>query len=334
MNRDREEDGGGQVSSRSRQRERPRKQHVGVIVPMVTPLTHEGRIDRGAAERIADRLIEGGCHPFVLGTTGEGASFAPDEAAELIACVASRTAGRARLYAGVSTNALRTAVDMGRRALDLGADAVVAHPPCYFRIGGEGMLRYFEKLAETLAGPLLLYNMPATTNLSIPLEVVERLSHHPHIVGLKDSEANRRRLEESVRRWSGRGDFVHLVGSAPDGAYGLELGSDGIVPSAGNLVPRLYHRLYEAAILGDSEEAFRLQRVAEEFSSLYAADRPLPESLAALKTMMAVWEICEPHMGPPLSRLAPAAEHALRSRLSEFDRARLEAGAPEPKRAA
>jgi dihydrodipicolinate synthase/N-acetylneuraminate lyase len=299
------------------------KAHHGVIVPMVTPLA-DGRIDRAAAERIAERLIDGGCHPFVLGTTGEGASVVADEAADLVHWVVRHTAGRARVYAGISCNSLRAAIDTGRRFLDAGADAVVCHPPSYFAIRGEHMLRYFELLADGLGGPLFLYNIPVTTNLSIPLDVVETLSHHPHIVGLKDSEGDRDRLREAVARWSARADFSHLVGSAPDSALGLELGSDGIVPSAGNLVPLLYSRLYGAALAGDTGTAARLQDLTEDLAALYTRDRALVDSLAALKAMMAAWDLCGPEMLPPLARLAPEEERRIRARMGEWDRESLE----------
>jgi dihydrodipicolinate synthase/N-acetylneuraminate lyase len=300
------------------------KAHRGVIVPMVTPLA-DGKIDRGAAERIADRLIEGGCHPFVLGTTGEGASVGADEARALVSWVASHTAGRARVYAGISSNSLGGAIDLGRRFLDAGADAVVAHPPSYFRIRGEHMLRYFELLADALRGPLLLYNIPPTTHLSIPLEVVETLSHHPHIVGLKDSEGDRDRLREAAARWSARADFSHLVGSAPDSVLGLELGSDGIVPSAGNLIPLMYRRLYDAALAGSRDTAVRLQEITDDFAQLYT-ERPLVDSLAALKAIMAAWRLCGPEMLPPLARLAPEEEARINLLLSAWDRESLESG--------
>jgi dihydrodipicolinate synthase/N-acetylneuraminate lyase len=302
------------------------KQHGGVIVPMVTPLLTGGRVDGSAARAITERLVEGGCHPLVMGTNGEGASLAADDGAELLESVIAQTRRRARVYAGVSTNSLRTAVATGRRLLELGADAVVAHPPSYFPIRGHEMLRYFELLADGLGGPLLLYNIPSTTHLAIPLEVVEHLSHHPNIVGLKDSDPDLQRLEESVERWRGRADFAHLVGSAAGTLHGLRLGSDGIVPSAGNLVPRLYRRLYDDATRGDSEIAARLQQAAEDLSALYLRDRALPESLAALKVMMAAWGLCEAHMLPPLLRLPGSEEAAIRVRLREFDRAALEGG--------
>jgi 4-hydroxy-tetrahydrodipicolinate synthase len=223
------------------------------------------------------------------------------------------------VYAGISTNVLDTAVDTARQYLDLGVDAVVAHAPSYFPITPDDMLGYFELLAERVAGPLILYNIPITTHLSIPLEVVETLSHHPNIVGLKDSEGGIARLEEGVRRWAHRADFSHLVGAAEQGAYGLELGSDGLVPSAGNLVPRMYRELYDAAVRGDREIAWRLQERTDALSAVYVTAPTLGQSLAALKVMAAVLGLCEPYMLPPLRRLPPEEEDAVRVRMAALD---------------
>jgi len=295
------------------------KRYSGVIVPMATPFTEAGRIDREMVERITQHLVEGGCHPFVLGTTGEGASIPESERAELVEWTVAAAGGQAMVYAGISTNVLQDAADMARHYLELGADAVVSHPPSYYPITGDDMLRYFELLADRIAGPLVVYNIPVTTHLSIPLDVVEELSHHPNIVGLKDSESNLHRLEEAISRWSGRDDFAHLTGWAAQSAYGLQLGSDGIVPSAGNLVPRWYRSLYDAAAAGDAATAFAIQKATDELSTLYVDHPTLGQSLAALKTMMAARGLCGPHMLPPLFRLIPRDEEAVRRRMSRFD---------------
>jgi dihydrodipicolinate synthase/N-acetylneuraminate lyase len=295
------------------------KRYSGVIVPMVTPFTEEGRIDRAMVERITRHLVDGGCHPFVLGTTGEGASIPERGRAELLEWTVLAAGGRAMVYAGISTNVLEDAVEMARHYFELGAAAVVAHPPGYYPVTGDDMLRYFELLADRVGGPLVLYNIPVTTSLSIPLGVVEELSHHPNVVGLKDSESDLERLEEGISRWSGREDFAHLTGWAAQSAHGLELGSDGIVPSAANVVPRWYRALYDAALAGDPATARALQEATDDLSTLYVDDRTLGQSLAALKVMMAARGLCAPHMLPPLFRLPAGEEEAVRRRMARFD---------------
>ena len=304
-------------------RTNPVKRFSGVIVPMATPFTEQGRIDQGTVERITAHLVEGGCHPFVLGTTGEGASIQERDRTAMVEWAVAAAEGKALVYAGISSNVLEDAVDMARRYHDLGVDAVVAHPPSYYPITGDDMRRYFALLADRVSGPLVLYNIPVTTNLSIPLEVVEELSHHPKVVGLKDSESDIERLEEGISRWSAREDFAHLTGWAAQSAYGLGLGSDGIVPSAGNIVPHWYRALYDAAVAGDTATAVAIQHATDDLSTLYVDHPTLGQSLAALKVMMSVRGLCEPHMLPPLFRLLPRDEEAVRRRMERFDTERL-----------
>ena len=106
--------------------------HDGVIVPMLTPFTAEGRLDEAAAERLVDQLAVHGLHVFVLGTTGESASV-PRAQRQRLVDLAKRIAGqRVRVYAGISDNSLEDSIAAGRAYLQAGVDAVVAHAPWFF----------------------------------------------------------------------------------------------------------------------------------------------------------------------------------------------------------
>jgi len=294
--------------------------YCGVIVPLLTPIRVDGRIDEAAAERLVDHVVGAGGHPFVLGTTGEGASVSREMGEVLLRRVVGHTAGRATVYAGVSTNALGNAVETGRRYLELGADAVVVHPPCYFEPGSEGLLAFYERLADALGGPMLIYNIPMTTRISIPLDVVETLSRHPNIVGLKDSEPDRERMREALDRFAGRDDFVVLVGASRDGAFGVARGATGTVPGGANLLPELYRRLHDAAASGDTDTAEELQRLADRLDAICFDGRSLGAGLAALKVIAAELGLCEPHMLPPLTRLPPAEEARLLAMWNKLER--------------
>ena len=86
------------------------------------------------------------------------------------------------------------------------------------------IISYYEKLVEAINMPLLIYNIPATTHHSIPLKIVEELSHHPNIVGIKDSERNLERMENSIKMWSSSDDFVHLLGCGAELSNALMMG--------------------------------------------------------------------------------------------------------------
>jgi len=276
------------------------KKYRGVVVPMVTPFTNGGDIDHPAVKRITDYLVEGGVSPFVLGTTGESSSVSTSSKADFVETVVKEVAGRTLTYAGISGNCLAESIEAAKKYFDLGVDAVVAHLPSYYPLPDHHMLKYYETLAESVPGPMILYNIPITTHMSIPLDVVEKLSHHPKVVGLKDSEGSPERLEQAVEMCRDKPDFSHLTGNSSLSSKALLMGSDGIVPSGGNYIPKLYRELYEAGINGDADRANRLQKETNEICQIYLKDRGLVQSLAALKVIMSELGLCGNTVLPPL----------------------------------
>jgi dihydrodipicolinate synthase/N-acetylneuraminate lyase len=276
----------------------------GVIVPMVTPFTLEGQIDTDSVGRIIDHLIAGGVDGiFVLGTTGEAASISMIEKKLLIEVVAGYMKNRALVYAGISSNCLDESITMAKSYMDMGTDVLVAHAPYYYSLNDDEIFRYFMKLADGIAGPLVIYNIPKTTGISLSIDMIEKLSNHERIIGIKDSEDTPGRLEAAIERFSGRSDFSYVVGCASLSAKALALGAAGIVPSSANLQPRLYKTLYENARDGNVSAAKKLQEQTNRVSAMYQKNRSLGQSLAALKAAMHILGFCGPTVLPPLETL-------------------------------
>ena len=279
--------------------------HRGVIVPMCTPFTPAGEVDEAAVERIADRLAQHELSAFALGTTGETSSIPVSQRESVVSAALRGAAGRVPVYAGIGDNCLADSVAAGQRYLKRGVAAVVAHMPSYYPIAPEDMLNYFQLLHEGLKGPLMLYNIPQTTRMSLPLDIVERLSELPRVVGFKDSEAAPGRLEETARRFGGRANFKILMGVASLSTTALRAGFDGLVPSSGNLVPELWQRFWKHASAGRWTEAEVLQEQLDSISRVLQGDRGLGGYLAALKIALAAQQICFPTVLPPLRTLQP-----------------------------
>jgi 4-hydroxy-tetrahydrodipicolinate synthase len=288
--------------------------HYGVVVPMVTPVTPGGQLDEPAVNRLVDFLLAGDVDGvFVLGTTGEGVSVPRAFRRKLVERVVARVGRRAKVYAGIG-DLYPNDLAAGNDYFHAGADAVVARPPASFPTGQ--LLPWYQSLLNGLEGPLIIYNMPATTKVSIPLEVVAELVGHPNLAGIKDSENNAKRLEELLRRFGNQPDFSIFVGVGALMAKGLKLGAEGIVPSVGNLIPDVCHLLCACARRGDWAEAERHAARMSAVSALYQNGRTLGQSLAALKAALSCRGLCEPNMLPPLLPLAEAEVTRLRQQMS------------------
>lgn len=277
-----------------------KKKYQGIVIPAITPLLADHQLDETAVEKILTLFRIHEVHPFLLGTTGEAPSLPLSVKHTYI-----RLAGRMKrtgdlLYAGISSNCLEESVEMGKFCFGEGVDVVVATLPSYYALTDDQMKRYFEQLVERVRGPLIIYNIPATTHLSVPVKIIDELSHHPDIIGTKDSERNEERLKASLDLWAGREDFSHFLGWVAKSAEALLNGSDGLVPSTGNFNPGLYQEMYRAVQNGQKEKALELQELSDQLGNSYQSGRYLGESLASLKLIMQQQGLCQPYMMPPL----------------------------------
>ncbi|MBQ6203076.1 MAG: dihydrodipicolinate synthase family protein [Prevotella sp.] len=281
------------------------KKYRGVVVPMVTPITENGNIDTAAVERIVDNMARYGVAPLIMGTTGEGNSVSTEGGVQMIASAKKAAKERVTIYSGLAGNCVSEQLAAAERFIEAGADVIAATLPSYYALTPQQMENYYLTLADALSVPLMLYNITITTHMSIPLNVIERLSHHPNIVGLKDSENNVPRLEEALKLFADREDFSYFCGCAANSAVSLKNGADGIVPSVGNYLPKKYQDLYEAGINGNMTECERLQQETIEIGKINTAGLTLGESLAGLKVIMKMCGLCEEYMLPPLTELQP-----------------------------
>jgi dihydrodipicolinate synthase/N-acetylneuraminate lyase len=275
------------------------KKYQGVVVPAVTPLNEDLSLDTAAVEKLFTFFRNHGAHPFILGTTGEFPSLPGNLKLQYIRLAARLKSAGDQLYVGISSNCLADSLEHARVALGEGADVLVCNLPSYYQLSEAQILKYFETLAEKIAGPWMIYNIPSTTHHSIPLPLVDKLSHHPNIVGLKDSERNEERLVTALQMWSGRQDFSHLLGWSARSVFSLLHGGDGLVPSSGNLSPGVYTDMLKAKAAGDIDHLNRLQDLSDQLGNSYQRGG-LGSSLGALKALMQKEGLCQPYTMPPL----------------------------------
>jgi len=283
---------------------------------MVTPVTSDGQLDEPAVARIINHLQAGRVHGiFVLGTTGEANAVPPAMRDRLVQAAVARSNDRTLIYAGISSSSLPDSIAAGNRYLQMGVDAVVAHVPSHFERQPHAALEFFSELAGKLDGDLILYNIPLTTRVSLPIELCRETANRPRVIGIKDSENDAVRMVELLRQLGDRKGFSVYIGTGPLMGKGLLLGAEGIVPSVGNIAPKLCRDLYDSALRGDVSGTEALHARLMEVSNLYQSGRELGASLAMLKAAMAWLDLCDPAMLPPLKSVSEADALNLRERL-------------------
>jgi 4-hydroxy-tetrahydrodipicolinate synthase len=289
------------------------------IVPMMTPVTAGGQLDEPAVARLVNHIIDGGCQGLmVCGTTGEFASMSIAMRVRLVQLALTAARGRALIFGGIGDSSFEHSLELSRTFLAAGVDAVVSTLPSYYPITPDLMERYFMDLADRVTGPLYLYNIPQTTRLSIPLEVVERLSRHPRIAGIKDSEPDGARQEQLCRMFAGREDFAVFCGTVPMTAKAMRAGADGYVPSGGNLAPRAARDLMDQLVSGDLAAGDAAQQRIETINAIFQKGRNVTQSLAALKGALELAGLCSRHMLSPNLPVSAAELETMRTPAREL----------------
>jgi dihydrodipicolinate synthase/N-acetylneuraminate lyase len=292
--------------------------YEGAVVPMVTPITAAQGLDEAALKRLVETLLAGGVEGiFVLGTTGEGVNVPKPLRQLVVERTVSAVNKRALVYAGLG-DLQRDEFNVADEYFAAGANAVVVHPPISHPIPIGELHSWYRTLLDRISGPLVLYNMPSTTGVSIPLDDIEKLLGHPKLAGIKDSENNPKRLEELLARFGGRPGFAIFVGVGALMEKGLRLGANGIVPSVGNLIPDICRNLCVSARRGDwVEAAIHFSRM-NAVAALYQNGRTLNESLSVLKAAVHFRGLCEPYVLPPLHALSTSAMERLRGHMKQL----------------
>jgi 4-hydroxy-tetrahydrodipicolinate synthase len=288
-----------------------KKKYSGVIVPLLTPVTSSGKIDSPSVEKLLVHTVGAGNIPFILGTTGEIAYNSKNNRLALVKDTAKYIDGKPILYAGISDNCIDNSIRAAKEYADLGVNVFVAHLPSFLPLTNDLMLRHFETLAEKCPAPIMIYNIVSITHMSIPIDILEKLSHHPNIAGLKDSERDYDRIKDLATLFSHREDFSLFIGWTGKSSEALGFGFDGIIPNTANVVPGLFQSLYDAAVDGNIELANTIQARADELGALVQANKTMTRTIPELKALMNYLKICQPFVLPPLEVLDDEAAQVL-----------------------
>ena len=165
-------------------------QFAGIYTPIVTPFTSDGEVDQRAIASNVDRYLASSLTGLVvLGSNGEAAQLEDDEADRVIGTVRERVPKGRPMLVGTGRESTRATIAASKRAAALGADAVMARTPSFYKpqMTSENFIRHYTEVADASPVPVLLYNVTMYTGVNLLPDAVEKLSEHPNIVGLKDS---------------------------------------------------------------------------------------------------------------------------------------------------
>jgi 4-hydroxy-tetrahydrodipicolinate synthase len=238
-------------------------------VALATPLDARGELDHAGLERLVRRVLSGGVSMVCpTGSTGEGARLGARRRAEIAAAVRSLVPAGVPVVPGLPATDIESALTELARFAAADATAALVSPPAYFPMPGEEVLRFYEELASASPLPIVLYNIPQFTKVSIPPRVVGDLAAHPAIAGIKDSGRDMEYLLSVVEATSGgtgsptgaAADFAVLTGTDTLLMAGLLSGADGTIAASANLVPELGVEICRSVASGDLDRATAAQR--------------------------------------------------------------------------
>ncbi len=248
----------------------------GSIVALVTPMTADERVDYEALERLIEFHIEQGTDGIVsMGTTGESATLDHEEHCEVMRFTVEKVSGRIPVIAGTGSNSTREAIELTKCAKEIGADAALLVAPYYNKPTQEGLYQHYKAVAEAVALPQILYNVPGRTACDILPETVGRLSQISNIIGIKEATGDLKRVPEILRRVPE--DFMLYTGDDGTAVDFILKGGHGGISVTANVAPAAVHEAYLMALTGNTVAAREIDgKLSALHQAMFIESNPIP----------------------------------------------------------
>ncbi len=266
----------------------------GTFTALVTPFRN-GEVDVEALEGMVEFQIEHGVSGLVpCGTTGETPAMSEEEDRVVVETVVRVANGRVPVVAGTGSNSTDMAIKYTRMAQEVGADGSLQVAPYYNKPTQEGLYRHFATIAESTDLPLILYNIPGRTSVTISAETMARLAEIPNIVGVKDSTLSMNMISDVIDLCGE--DFDVLSGDDPMTLPLIALGGRGVISVASNVAPGAVSEMVKALLEGEWERGRELHyELLPLFRALFFETNPIP-----VKTAASLLGLCSDEMRLPL----------------------------------
>lgn len=239
----------------------------GILPALVTPFKKDESIDEQALRDLVNFVIEKGVHGVVpVGTTGEFMYMKPEEREKVFKIVVDEVNGRVPVIAGCGASGTDIALDLVKRAEDIGADAALVVSPFYIAPWDKGVFEHFRRICSSTDLPIVVYNIPQCTGYFISGKVIEDLAEFENVIALKDSSGSIAYILEVIERTEGKLNV--LVGHDEIVMAALIAGASGAILASANVIPEVWCQLYDAVQRGDITKARKLQLGAQKVARI------------------------------------------------------------------
>ncbi|WP_317949447.1 4-hydroxy-tetrahydrodipicolinate synthase [Rossellomorea marisflavi] len=251
-----------------------------VSTAMVTPFDRKGNIDFNKTTQLINYLIEHGTDSLVIaGTTGESPTLTKEEKLALFRHAVKIADGRIPVIAGTGSNNTKESIDLSKKAEAIGVDAIMLVAPYYSKPSQEGMFLHFKEVADAVTLPVMLYNVPGRSAVTISPDTIIRLSEVPNIMSVKEASGDLGAMTKIIA--STADDFLVYCGDDGLTLPALSIGADGIVSVASHIIGKEMQQMTEAHLSGDTSRAAKLhQELLPLMEGLFATPSPGPVKTA------------------------------------------------------
>ena len=281
----------------------------GAMTAMVTPFA-DGEVDWGRLQSNVEFQIGKGIDALVpVGTTGESPTLSHDEHRQVIEKVIETAAGRVKVVAGTGSNSTKEAMALTQHAKDVGADAALMVAPYYNKPTQEGLYRHFAAVADEVKLPIVLYNIPGRTGITMEPHTIARLAEHEHIVAIKEATGSIDMASEIATLC----DITILSGDDSMTLPLMSVGAKGVISVLSNIIPDKIKAMVDAKLAGDSALARQYHlELFPLFKGMFVETNPIP-----IKTAMAMMGMDSGEVRMPLCEMAEENVEQLRSLLED-----------------
>jgi len=272
----------------------------GSIVAIVTPFNN-GEIDEEKLRELVEFQIENGTDGISpCGTTGEASTLDYEEHDRVIEIVVHQAKKRVPVIAGTGSNSTKEAIEITEHAKRVGADGALLVTPYYNKPSQEGLYRHYKTVAEAVALPLVLYNVPGRTAVNMLPETVARLAEIANIVAIKEATGSLQQVSEIIALC---GDKINVLSGDDFITFPLmACGGAGVISVTANIMPKEVAAMIDAFNAGNMKDACRLHlKLLKINNAMFIETNPVP-----VKTALGLMGKCSDDVRLPLTLMSEA----------------------------